>query len=1572
MVAPLDTVKMNDVLPPGPEFIKDTMCIVFVGDRMPTRTTISKFGPVLVRKSRVKTMIQFLLQNNIHYKEGGGISFSQENLDALFPSDKSTDIPSSVHIGHLSADQSSEVLESGYAPRHEEEDISAEEGDEVLMENVSFTDGDDSTLAYRTMKMLALERCLNGKPFLVSGTGNRLVPDFNNPSIMTWLFPHLDPWGIAGFYHPGRRIKISMEEQLSHMLRTDDPLLENDPEFASVFFNVVRKYLIAQCVRFNIPRRVYTNVVREMLSIDPDTLAELCRRFEDNPLYVPQTDEHRNVMRTLRSVSMLARNVPGSDGYKVNLRNEIRALIYSIGTPTLFVTLNPSDVDNPIVRVFAGEHLNLDDMTRGEDMTSWRRKLFAAYHPAACARFFDFMVQTFINVILRYGRNEAGLFGRCTGYYGVVEAQGRGSLHCHMLIWLAGHLPPQELRIKLLSSPDYASYLYRWLDSIIMNSFPKTLTSDDDVPDRSKRVRAKDVGDPHPGTIPSPSFLTEVDQEGSSQKWREFTEHLTSLLYEYNWHEHTATCWKYLRKGQSMSDKNCRMRMDGTLEPCTRYDEGLDSVVIRRLHPKISSYNDVMTFLMKCNVNIQFVGPGEAAKAYIYYVTDYITKPSLPMHVGFSALIYAIKKVRDSTASRNNGQGGEVSPRAAITVANSMMGKQEISHPQVMSYLVGGGDHYSPFRFQKLHRWSFVAYVATFFSSIVGTDEQLDGNSQRLLDDHVELSFSNGNVTENSQVLDYCMRPEASPFQDMCLYEFVSECMKRGLDKSGTRENSALFFSRDHPQRSTHCVVMRREKIIPILLGSAIPDPAKSDTAHETWARDVLILFKPWRSPLDLKTREMTWVEAYEEYKGRMSDSKNSVIKNICTLAQCADARDGLSRSRNRAVAEEGDNRELPEEDIEDLQNIDIVDTEIWKERHGADIFRTLPGLDEGVLQEGEEPSFSTIMLYRTLGGDVARVVETCFPYQTRTQGTDHPDLILYDTSHHAQVTVHCEIMSKKRKRTIRDEDGQSSEDDSQPPRRRVRRHSSPFVDVITTDALPDHQVFLGSQELVEDVIRNRGLASNADQLRAFRIVADHVVERRSSQLLMYISGVGGTGKSHVIKSIVTLFERLGRRQELLLGAPTGIAAILIGGQTIHSLILTSPTQKSTNLAMLTDIWRGVHYLIIDEVSMIGAQFLSQMSNRIRRAKGDEPMSCLMPFGGVNVIFVGDLGQLKPPMQHALYSHELVLHPSFTQTRDTNGINSVNGALLWRQINVVVELSKNVRHSRDPTYASFLSRLRVGNCISRNAGDSGVDDYEYLQSRLLSEIARRSQDELSTFSDAPVIVGSKALRDLLNARLIAYHASRLDTEVKIYYSKDTSRSCQIPEVAREFLWSIPSSENNDSFGRLPLFVGMKVMITENIAFNNKIVNGTEGEIRSIYFEDGADGRSYAVVAYVYVPGSGFDLPGLGPDVVPVFPTRVHIKRKDLSGLGIQARSFTRSQLPLVPAYAYTDFKSQGRTLDRVIVDLVTARGQGVYVMLSRVTSISGLAILRWFPPTKVFHRIPQELRSELDRLRNLV
>ncbi|KAJ7082095.1 hypothetical protein B0H15DRAFT_755164, partial [Mycena belliarum] len=79
-------------------------------------------------------------------------------------------------------------------------------------------------------------------------------------------------------------------------------------------------------------------------------------------------------------------------------------------------------------------------------------------------------------------------------------------------------------------------------------------------------------------------------------------------------------------------------------------------------------------------------------------------------------------------------------------------------------------------------------------------------------------------------------------------------------------------------------------------------------------------------------------------------------------------------------------------------------------------------------------------------------------------------------------------------------------------------------------------------------------LADNCEQLRALRIIAEHFIFGMEEQLLLYIAGVGGAGKSFVIKAVVEFFRRCGVSETMMLSAPTGCAAVLIDGFTIHAL----------------------------------------------------------------------------------------------------------------------------------------------------------------------------------------------------------------------------------------------------------------------------------------------------------------------------------------------------------------------------------------------------------------------------------
>lgn len=216
LVMPQNSTHLNKVLPPSPSVIRDTVCAVFVGRTKPTRQTIRKVRTLLARKSTVETLINFLISNNPYYAVSDDfLGLSRPNLDALFSADDAmsdTAIPCAMEIGFLSDNDAVQASTSDYTHRNTDVEIPPDP-DTLFMENVGYTCGDESPLAYQEMKMRALAHCLAKRKFLSSTPGDHFVPDFKNPSLLTQLFPHLDPWGIGGFHHPNRKYPITIDEE---------------------------------------------------------------------------------------------------------------------------------------------------------------------------------------------------------------------------------------------------------------------------------------------------------------------------------------------------------------------------------------------------------------------------------------------------------------------------------------------------------------------------------------------------------------------------------------------------------------------------------------------------------------------------------------------------------------------------------------------------------------------------------------------------------------------------------------------------------------------------------------------------------------------------------------------------------------------------------------------------------------------------------------------------------------------------------------------------------------------------------------------------------------------------------------------------------------------------------------------------------------------------------------------------------------------------------------------------------------------------------------------------------------
>ncbi|KIO17935.1 hypothetical protein M407DRAFT_41485, partial [Tulasnella calospora MUT 4182] len=327
-------------------------------------------------------------------------------------------------------------------------------------------------------------------------------------------------------------------------------------------------------------------------------------------------------------------------------------------------------------------------------------------------------MRAFIDVVIDMDNPLGGLFGKVSGYYGTIEAQGRGSLHCHMLIWISGSLGPDELRSKLQSDGDFKNSLFTWLDDTIKTNVPGTESPPPTSPDIPCTCPAAVVGHDKPCDCPLPPEFVELEKQFDT----EFQRQLYRVVIDSNWHFHRETCWKYLRQGEQRDDDHCRMRMNGSTRPQNELDPETGSILPRQSHPWINAYNEIIIMLLKSNMDVSFIGSGAAAKALIYYITDYITKAALPTHVAFAALQVVLQKVKKAAQEAQESDGPEACDSAArqgqqllSKACNALIGQQELSGQQVAMYLLGlgdgDGDHYTSHEFKTVYWAAFRGWL---------------------------------------------------------------------------------------------------------------------------------------------------------------------------------------------------------------------------------------------------------------------------------------------------------------------------------------------------------------------------------------------------------------------------------------------------------------------------------------------------------------------------------------------------------------------------------------------------------------------------------------------------------------------------------------------------------------------------------------------------------------------------------------------------------------------------------------------------------------------------------------------
>ncbi|HEV7488169.1 MAG TPA: DEAD/DEAH box helicase [Thermoanaerobaculia bacterium] len=397
----------------------------------------------------------------------------------------------------------------------------------------------------------------------------------------------------------------------------------------------------------------------------------------------------------------------------------------------------------------------------------------------------------------------------------------------------------------------------------------------------------------------------------------------------------------------------------------------------------------------------------------------------------------------------------------------------------------------------------------------------------------------------------------------------------------------------------------------------------------------------------------------------------------------------------------------------------------------------------------------------------------------------------------------------------------------------------------------------------------------NAQLQAAFDAVA-------AGRQIIFVTGGAGTGKSTFIRELRARFPE---KQSVVL-APTGVAALNAGGQTIHSfcrLPLRPVMPQDVREVDEKEVVEALELLIIDEISMVRADVLDGVDAFLRINRKSE-----LPFGGVQVVLVGDLFQLPPVVtsRDEELIGQLYATPHFFSARCLKGLKffPIELEIVYRQ--------------RDATFASLLACIRDG----EGAADA----------------VRRLNESC---------VG----RELTGQHLILVPTRKAAAE------ENEARLAALPGKPRMYQARCEGSFVKAGEDRLPapqtlaLKPAAQVMFVRNDA-ERRWVNGTVGVVKSLHDDK---------VVVRLDDGTTHDV-----ETIEWQDVRYGVDEKTKEIVDEVAGTFV--QFPIMPAWAVTIHKAQGLTLARVMVDLARgafAEGQ-VYVALSRCQTIGGLSLRR--------------------------